>query len=122
MKLTNNQFWAVLRESAGIYSRAVRVAKREYGVDINRASVRERALKDLEQLEDIKEESVDIAEEGLHALMRSKNEAIRLKACERFLKSQGRSRGWGDKQELDITGSMNMNFVVEFVDPDADFE
>jgi len=122
MKLSHNEFWAVLRESAGIYARASRIAKREYGVDITRIAIRDRALKDPEQLDDIREESVDIAEEGLHALMRSKNEPIRLKAVERFLKSKGKSRGWGDKQELDITGNMNMNFVVEFVDPDEDFE
>jgi hypothetical protein len=32
------------------------------------------------------------------------------------------NHGLVPKQEIDINGEMDMNFVVEFVDPDADFE
>lgn len=117
MKLTDKEFWAILRESAGIYSRAVRMAKREYGVDINRVSVRERALKDPEQLKDIKEENIDIAEEGLHSLMRTKNEPVRLRAIDLFLKTQGKSRGYVERQEIEVDGDFNL--TVEFIDPDA---
>ena len=53
MKLSNEQFWAGLRESAGLYARAVRLYKKEYDVDITRISVRERAMKDPDQLKDI---------------------------------------------------------------------
>ena len=57
MKLSNNEFWAGLRESAGLYARAVRHFKREYGVEISRVGVRDRALKDLDQLNDIREQN-----------------------------------------------------------------
>ena len=39
MKLSNNEFWAGLRESAGLYSRSVRLFKREYDVDITRIDI-----------------------------------------------------------------------------------
>ena len=64
MKLSNDEFWAGLRESAGLYARAVRLFKKEYGVEISRVAVRDRAMKDSEQLQDIREQNLDIAEEG----------------------------------------------------------
>ncbi len=116
MKLTNQQFWAGLRESAGLYSRAVRLFKKEYDVDISRVSVRERALKDPDQLADIKEQNLDIAEEGLHTLMRTSNEPVRLRAIDLFLKTQGKSRGYVDRHELEVDG--NLNLVVEYIKPE----
>jgi hypothetical protein len=116
MKLSKDEFWAGLRESAGIYSRAVRLYKKEYDVDISRIGVRDRALKDPEQLKDIKEQNIDIAEEGLHSLMRTKNEPVRLRAIDLFLKTQGKSRGYVERQELEIDGDFNL--VVEFVEPE----
>jgi len=116
MKLTNQQFWAVLRESAGLYSRAVRLFKKEYDVDISRVSVRERALKDKDQLADIKEQNLDIAEEGLHTLMRTNNEAVRLRAIDLYLKTQGKSRNYVERQELEVDGDFNL--IVEFVTPE----
>lgn len=114
MKLSNEEFWAGLRESAGIYSRAVRLYKKEYDVDISRVGVRDRALKDPEQLKDIKEQNIDVAEEGLHTLMRTKNEPVRLRAIDLFLKTQGKDRGYVERREVDIDGDMNL--VVEFVE------
>ena len=113
MKLSNEQFWAGLRESAGLYARAVRLYKKEYDVDISRISVRERALKDADQLKDIREQNLDIAEEGLHSLMRTKNENVKLRAIELFLKHQGGERGWDDKQKLEITEDMNL--TIKFI-------
>jgi len=116
MKLSKKQFWAGLRESAGIYSRAVRLFKKEYDVDISRVSVRERALKDPQQLDDIFEQNLDIAEEGLHTLMRTSNEPVRLRAIDLFLKTQGKSRGYVDRHELEVDG--NLNLVVEYIKPE----
>jgi len=113
MKLSNEQFWAGLRESAGLYARAVRLYKKEYDVDITRISVRERAMKDPDQLKDIREQNLDIAEEGLHSLMRTKNENVKLRAIDIFLKTQGKGRGYVERQEVAIDGDMNL--TVKFI-------
>ena len=113
MKLSNEQFWAGLRESAGLYARAVRLYKKEYDVEISRVGVRDRALKDADQLRDIREQNLDIAEEGLHSLMRTKNENVKLRAIELFLKHQGKDRGWDDKQKLEINEDMNL--TIKFI-------
>ena len=69
-----------------------------------------------EQLKDIKEENIDIAEEGLHSLMRSKNEAVRFKAVQFYLRTIGKGSGYIERQELEIDGDFNL--VVEFVEPE----
>ena len=113
MKLSNDEFWGGLRESAGLYARAVRLYKKEYGVDISRIAVRDRALKDKDQLQDIREQNLDIAEEGLHSLMRTKNENVKLRAIDIFLKTQGKNRGYVERQEVELDGDFSVQ--VEFV-------
>jgi|TARA_R110000772_G_scaffold165159_1_gene276483 hypothetical protein len=113
MKLSNDEFWGGLRESAGLYARAVRLFKKEYDVDITRIAVRDRALKDKDQLQDIREESLDIAEEGLHSLMATTNETVKLRAIDLFLKTQGKGRGYVERQEVDVDGDFSVK--VEFV-------
>ncbi len=54
-------------------------------------------------LADIDEENLDIAEEGLNTIMRSKSETIRLDAVKFYLKNKGRKRGYVEKTETDIT-------------------
>ena len=49
---------------------------------------------------DIDEENIDVAEEGLHGLMRAKNENIKLRAIDLYLKSKGKKRGYYDRQEI----------------------
>ena len=117
-KLTDKQFWTILREGAGIYGRTVRLIKKSYDIDISRQAVRERAKKRPDELKDIKEECVDIAEEGLHTLMRSKNESVRLKAVQLYLKTIGKKRGYVERQEFDIDLEADMNFTVEFIMPE----
>lgn len=117
-KLSDQQFWTTLRESAGIYAFTVRLIKEEYNIDITRQGVRDRALKRPEELKDIKEEGVDIAEEGLQSLMKSKNEAVRFKAIQLYLKTQGKDRGWIERQELDVDVEADRNFTVEFIMPE----
>lgn len=122
MKINNAEFWAVLRENGGVFQATADAISKEFGISYTRQAVRERALAKPEELRDIEERNVDLAETGVHSLMKSENESIKLKACDLLLKKKGVERGWGDKQELDIKGSMDMNFKVEFIDPDADFE
>jgi len=120
MKITSAEFWAVLRENGGVFQATADAISKEFNISYTRQAVRERALSKPKELRDIEERNVDVAETGIHSLMKSENESIKLKACDLLLKKKGVERGWGDRQELAINGDMNM--LVEFIDPDDDFE
>lgn len=76
--------------------------------------MRERAEKQPDLLADILEETVDIAEEGLHDLMRSSLPNIKLKAIELYLKSKGSHRGYHQKEAVSHSGEVAV--TVTFVD------
>lgn len=101
MKLSDAEFIAFLRENAGIYARTVRAINAQYPeMGYTRQAVRARAENLKGDLSDIYEQNVDIAEEGLHSLMRSKNQNIQLRAIELFLRAKARGRGYGDRLDL----------------------
>lgn len=113
-KLSDEQFFAILRENAGIFSRAARKIREQYGISYTRQAVRDRALKSPELLQDIFEESMDVAEEGLQTMMRSNNERIKLNAIIFFLKMKGQDRGYTDKLELNVnneTEKINLSAI-----------
>jgi phage antirepressor YoqD-like protein len=101
--LTDKEFFAMLRENAGIFSRTAKAIQRQFSITYSRQAVRDRALNNPEILSDIEEENIDIAEEGLHTLMRSKNEQIRFKAIDLFLKTKGKKRGYVERTEVETT-------------------
>jgi hypothetical protein len=113
-KLADKYFWAVLRENAGIFGRTAKAIEKEYGIKYTRQAVRSRALSDPEMLADIDEENVDIAEEGLHSLMRSANPSVKLKAIETYLKAKGSHRGYYEKAKTTHEGDVSV--TVRFVD------
>lgn len=100
-KLSDEQFLSILRENGGLFAKTAEAIKKQFRVTYSRQAVRERALKFVDELEDIKEQNLDVAEEGLQTLMKSKNENVRLKAIELFLKTQGKNRGYTEKSEID---------------------
>jgi hypothetical protein len=101
MKLSDNEFLTILRENAGIYARTARAINKAYpGMKFTRQAVRQRAETFKDDLLDIQEENIDVAEEGLHSLMRSNNQSIKLKAINLFLQAKGRVRGYGDRMDL----------------------
>lgn len=106
-KLTDEQFWDLMYEGAGIYARVARLAKSTYNVDITRQAIKQRAERDREKLQDVKESSVDTAEEGLQRHMRSKNEQVSLKACIFVAETQGKDRGYTKKREY--SGNMQLD-------------
>ena len=102
-KITDKQFLAILRENSGLYARTAKAIEIQFNVSYSRQAVRSRAEKFPDVLSDIEEEMIDLAEEGLHTLMRSGDERVRLKACELYLKTKGKMRGYVEKTETDVS-------------------
>ena len=111
MKLSDSEFLKILRENAGIFARTSKAIEKKFGIKYSRQAVRERALKHPDELKDIEEENLDVAESGLHSLMRSKDERIKLKACLDYLKTKGRNRGYYEK-------SVNVNQNIAYTKED----
>lgn len=103
-RLSDKEFWAILRKNAGIYARTARAILDKYDIEYSRQAVRDRALKKPELLQDITEESLDVAEESLRSLMLSKNERVRFNAVEFFLRTKGRERGYVEKSINELLG------------------
>ena len=103
IKVSDEQFFSILRENAGLYARTARAIESQFGIKYSRQAVHLRAKKHPDILADIDEENLDIAEEGLHSLMRSKTEAIKADTTKFYLKHKGRKRGYVEKVQADIT-------------------
>ncbi len=86
----------------GLFSRTARAIKMQYNIDYSRQAVRDRALKHKEVYDDIIEEGIDIGEENLHSLMRSRNENMKFKSTVFFLKMKGKDRGYTDRLDLNV--------------------
>lgn len=100
-KISDKNFFAILRENAGLYARTARAIEKQLGIKYTRQSVKERAEKHPQILKDIEEEVLDIAEEGLNSVMRSRSESIKLDAIKFFLKNKGKVRGYVEKQSIE---------------------
>lgn len=100
-KLNDDEFFAILRENGGLFARTARAIEATYKIPFTRQAVAKRANANPKILEDIREQNIDIAEEGLLLLMRDKNPAIRFKAIELYLKTIGKQRGYVERKEHD---------------------
>jgi len=103
-KLSDKQFFEVLRSCAGLYARTARKITRELGIPYTRQAVRDRALANPDELEDINEEAIDLAEETLHSLMRSKDERIAIQAVKLYLTTKGGKRGYTQRSQHEVSG------------------
>ena len=61
MKVSEKEFWEILRENAGLYSRTARAIEKQFNVSYSRQAVKERAEKDLGRLSDIEDQNFDVA-------------------------------------------------------------
>lgn len=102
-KISEQQFLSILRENGGLFARTARAIQDQFNIEYSRQAVRDRAANYPEELDDIAEENLDIAEEGLLSLIRSDNENVRLRAIELLLKTKGKKRGYVEKTELDVS-------------------
>ena len=115
MKVSDNEFWAILRENAGIYARTARAIENHFNVSYSRQAVKDRAEKDMDRLNDIRDQNFDVAEEGLHSLMRSKNERIKLDSTKFYLERKGKDRGYSQRQEITGADGMPTKFEIEII-------
>jgi hypothetical protein len=100
--LTDDQFFQILRDNAGLFARTAKSISETYGIPYSRQAARERALKQPEILTDIEEEGLDMAEGGMRDLMISPNEDIKFKSCQFVLKTKGKKRGYVERTEVDF--------------------
>ncbi len=101
-----NNFLRAYRESAGNIAHACKSA------NINRQTYYnylEKFDTFKKECEDIKEENIDFAESVLMGEIRNKH----MTATIFFLKTQGRNRGYVERQEMDVDGSLSLS--VEFI-------
>lgn len=116
MKVSDNEFWEILRENAGIYARTARAIEKQFNIQYSRQAVKERAEKNIERLNDIREQNFDVAEEGLMSLMRSKAERIKLDSIKFYLERKGKDRGYSSRQEITGADGMPTNFQIEIIE------
>lgn len=100
-KLSDKQFLAILRANGGLSSRTARAITDKYGFSYTRQSVEARKKKFPDEVFDIQEENLDVAEETIINIMRSPDRKTALRAADIYLRAQGKHRGYGDA--LDIT-------------------
>jgi hypothetical protein len=110
MLLGETEFLTVLRENGGLYAKTAKAISEMTGIPITRQAVYQRAQNYPEVLKDIKEEIIDGAEDGLADLMKCDDNRIKLEAIKLYLKTQAKSRGYVEKQEVDLSGSININW------------
>jgi len=102
---------AILRKNAGIYARTARAIENEFRVTMSRQAVRIRAENHSEELDDIIQESIDIAEAGLQDLMESEDERVKLQAIMFVLKTKGANRGYSEKLEVETRQMPPIYFI-----------
>jgi len=110
-KISDEQFLSVLRENAGLYARTAKAIKKQFNIPYSRQAVRDRAETFQKELEDIAEENLDIAEEGLMTIMRTGSENNKLRAIELILKTKGRKRGYIEKLGIEFPDNVNITFT-----------
>lgn len=101
-RLSDPEFWAILRENSGLYARTASAIKLRHDIPYTRQSVKERAERHPARLQDILDETLDIAESELITLMQSKNLKIKQKAVEFYLRTKGRNRDYVERNEASV--------------------
>lgn len=114
MKVTEAQFWNILAKNYGLYSRTARAIEKEFNCTMHRSSVKERAEKHPERLQDIEEEGYDSMEGGFKELMEDDDKRIKLDAIKSYAKFKGKKRGYVEKQEVDTTHNFPKSIDINF--------
>ena len=105
MKVTQHQFEEAIRKTGGLYSASVNYIKKKWRIDITRQSVKERAEKNPELLQEVREAAKDKAESVVFDCMSDKNSTVKFKAATYYLDRLGADRGYLIKNHLDHTSN-----------------
>jgi len=107
--LSDEEFFSILRENAGLFARTAKAISETYGIEYSRQAARQRALMSPEILADIDDESLDLAEGGMNDLMKSLDEDVKFKSCQFVLKTKGKKRGYVERVENAVTDNDGNN-------------
>jgi hypothetical protein len=102
-KVSDVEMESYLRKNGGLYARTARDIQRVKGVPFTRQEVKQWCDGHPDVMADVKEESIDIAEETLQEIMRKAPPNVRLRAAEIFLKTQGKHRGYVERTETEFS-------------------
>ncbi len=106
IKVSDDVFLAILRSNGGLYAKTAQDIESQYGIKYTRQAARQRALEHPEELADIEEEVMDMAEQGLQACMKDPDARIKIDAIKFFLKTKAKKRGYVERQEIDHSGKI----------------
>jgi len=116
MEYENEEFWAIIRESGGLPTRAARIMAKTYPNDpdkkLTRQAIWQRCNRKKEIFDDIRNQVLDEAEEILQSIIRDKKTpaSVRLKAVQFYLERIGKHRGFTRTIEIDGNSSHTINF------------
>jgi len=82
IRLTDDEFYNILRENNGLYSRTAKAIESRYQIDYTRQAVYDRASKQPEVLQEIREGRVDKAEQVHDDLLDDPDPRIRKDAAQ----------------------------------------
>lgn len=119
-KVTDEELLEALQANAGIFARTARYIEEKYGIQYGRSAVCRRAKKFKEELEQIREANIDLAEATLLELMECFDDKTKLRAVQFYLKTQGKKRGYTEKSEVEHTGTMSVNWGLTEEDGTSD--
>ena len=113
-KLTDEQFWPILERNDGLFHYTAKDIEESLGISYTRQAVQNRAAKDPERLQSIKEKSLDKAERNLDRFMDSGEDRVALDATKFYLKTIGKPRGYVEKTEVDNTHTFPDKIELKF--------
>jgi thiamine biosynthesis lipoprotein ApbE len=103
MKVTPEQFEEAIRKTGGLYTATVNYIKKKWKIEITRQSVKDRADKNPELLQEVREAAKDKAESVVFELMGSKNDTVKFKSATYYLDRLGTDRGYILTSKVDHT-------------------
>lgn len=123
-RIGKRDFIKALRQNGGCFAQTAAYIRDEMGIEITRQAVRQRALRMPEELNDIEQSTLDIAEGTVISLMaKADRDSVRLRAAELYLTQKGRKRGWTQDPSVVINnekGDIKAKklLTLETMDPD----
>lgn len=98
-KVDDRAFWQCMRRALGNCSKAARLLKKEYDIEISRQAVNARANRNPDLLAECKEILLDTAEEVMMNLLLGGDKKVAADMAKHITKTLGKGRGYTEKTE-----------------------